>query len=293
MDQQSTDEIRFFDYYSRIGRLRYFAYGMGMFFLIVPVLIVAGMLWAFKMPLLAGLLLIAAYLFMIIMGFVFGVRRLHDLGWSGWWILISGVSLVCSLLNLAGVLSGPLVALVGLAIFIFYLVLLFAPGTQGENRFGSPPPPNSAWVIAGAWSFIIVPFFGGILAAIAIPAYQDYMARSQASEGIQLAGGAEVGVAEYYQQHKSWPDKLESVYAVAAQNPAGRYVDNVSGHSAGSETYGVVSTMKSAGINRNIAGKSLEIWTSDGGNTWNCGPGGMDPLNRKYLPASCRDRDAP
>ncbi|HEV2110957.1 MAG TPA: prepilin-type N-terminal cleavage/methylation domain-containing protein, partial [Gammaproteobacteria bacterium] len=38
----------------------------------------------------------------------------------------------------------------------------------------------------------------GILAAIAIPAYQDYIARSQMSEGIQLAGGGEVGLAEFY-----------------------------------------------------------------------------------------------
>ena len=41
----------------------------------------------------------------------------------------------------------------------------------------------------------------GILAAIAIPAYQDYIARSQMSEGIQLSGGGEVGLAEFYQNN--------------------------------------------------------------------------------------------
>ena len=293
MDQGQTDDIRYFDASSRIGRLRYFAYGMGAFLLVLPVLVVAGVLFGLKMAFLAAALALVAYIFIIIMGFVFGVRRLHDLGWSGWWMLIAGVSLACSLLNIAGVLGGPLVAAVTLGACIFYLVLLFAPGTQGDNRFGPPPPANSGWVIAGAWSFLIVPLFGGILAAIAIPAYQDYIARSQTAEGIQLAGGAEVGVSEYYQQNKAWPGKLENVYPAAAQDPAGRFVESVSGHSTGSLAYGVVSTMKDTGVNRMVAGKSVEIWTSDGGNTWHCGPGSEDPVDPKFLPASCRERDAP
>ena len=48
----------------------------------------------------------------------------------------------------------------------------------------------------------------GILAAIAIPAYQDYIARSQMSEGIQLNGGGEVGLAEFYQNKSAWPTTL-------------------------------------------------------------------------------------
>ncbi|HEU5398646.1 MAG TPA: pilin, partial [Gammaproteobacteria bacterium] len=64
----------------------------------------------------------------------------------------------------------------------------------------------------------------GILAAIAIPAYQDYIARSQMSEGIQLAGGGEVGLAEFYQNNSRWPTSLASVYSTATNTgPAGRY----------------------------------------------------------------------
>ena len=292
MDQQPADDIRFFDASSRIGRLRYFAYGMGVFLLILPVLILAGVLAAFKMFILAGLLGAIAYIFMIAMGIVFGIRRLHDLGQPGWWMLITGVSLVFSILNLAGALTGAIPTLVTLGALVFYLVLLFTPGNQGDNRFGPPPPPNSGWVIAGAWSFLIVPFFVGILAAIAIPAYQDFIARSQASEGIQLAGGAEVGVSEYFQKNKAWPADLATVYSTAGNDPAGRYVATVSGAGNG-ETYGVISTMKSQGVNRMIAGKSLEIWTTDGGNTWHCGPGGADPVDPRYVPASCRETGAP
>ena len=143
----------------------------------------------------------------------------------------------------------------------------------------------------------------GILAAIAIPAYQDYIARSQMSEGIQLAGGGEVGLAEYYQNNSKWPSALASVYSTATNGsvPAGRYVMDVWSGTAGSgSSYAIVSTMKTSNVNKNIAGKVVEIWTLDGGNTWHCGPaksgtGGSiatGPVDQKYLPASCRDTGA-
>src|SRR5579872_4345224 len=56
----------------------------------------------------------------------------------------------------------------------------------------------------------------GILAAIAIPAYQDYIARSQMSEGIELSGGGETGLAEFYQTNSRWPLSLKSVYSTAS-----------------------------------------------------------------------------
>ncbi len=128
----------------------------------------------------------------------------------------------------------------------------------------------------------------GILAAIAIPAYQDYIARSQMSEGIQLDGGGEVGISEYYQNNSKWPAALSSVYSTATSANAGRYVDAVTGVSSGS-SYGIISTMKTSGVNSNIAGKAVEVWTADGGNTWHCGPASSNAVAEKYLPASCRD----
>src|SRR5574337_369999 len=87
----------------------------------------------------------------------------------------------------------------------------------------------------------------GILAAIAIPAYQDYIARSQMSEGIQLAGGGEVGLAEFYQNKSSWPATLESVYSTSTNTgtvAVGRYVTSVMGYFTGtSPTYTIVATM--------------------------------------------------
>ena len=136
----------------------------------------------------------------------------------------------------------------------------------------------------------------GILAAIAIPAYQDYIARSQMSEGIQLAGGGEVGLAEFYQNSSKAPTTLESVYSSSTNSGTagvGRYTTSVLGYSIAGGTYGIVSTMRASGVNKNIASKTVEIWTTDGGNTWHCGPTtALTPVDAKYLPTSCRDTGA-
>ena len=136
----------------------------------------------------------------------------------------------------------------------------------------------------------------GILAAIAIPAYQDYIARSQMSEGIQLAGGGEVGLAEYYQNKSSWPTALVSVYSSATSvGPVGRYVTILTGTAAGATqgTYTIVATMRNSNVNKNILGKNMAIWTGDGGNTWHCGPATTNGVDAKYLPTSCRDPGSP
>ncbi|HSC48186.1 MAG TPA: pilin [Gammaproteobacteria bacterium] len=140
----------------------------------------------------------------------------------------------------------------------------------------------------------------GILAAIAIPAYQDYIARSQMSEGIQLAGGGETGVAEYFQNNSRMPVTLASVYSTSSNHPAGRYVSVITAIQSGaitSGTFGIVAGMKTNGTNKNIATTAIEIWTTDGGNKWYCGPAssagatlaGATSVDPKYLPASCRD----
>lgn len=89
------------------------------------------------------------------------------MGWSGWlWLalLVPFVNVVLSLL------------------------LLFMPGEQSANRFGPPPPPNSTGVKVLAFSWLLFPVFGGILAAIAIPAYQSYIERAQAAQAQSQQG---------------------------------------------------------------------------------------------------------
>lgn len=299
MDQDQATEIKFFDT-TRIGRVRYLAYPWGLVLLLLPVLILAGITFAMHLAAIGVLLFIVSEIFALVMSGVFIVRRLHDFDWSGWWSLVYWALQVWSLsLTFSHLLTNPLAPqplgnyLPTLFIVLFFLVMVLVPGTPAANRFGPMPPPNSTWVVVGAWSLLVIPFLIGILAAIAIPAYQDFLARSQTSEGIRLAGGAEAGVSEYYQSHKSFPSKLEDVYSIAAGQPAGRYIETVTGHSAGAQSYGVVANLKGEGVNPRIAGKSLEIWTTDGGDTWHCGPGGDDPVDPRYLPGSCRETGAP
>jgi type IV pilus assembly protein PilA len=72
----------------------------------------------------------------------------------------------------------------------------------------------------------------GILAAIAIPAYQDYTIRSQVTEGLNLAASVKAEVAEFYAQYGSWPTAIVGTTAgtlghAAGQVPRGKYVEDV------------------------------------------------------------------
>jgi len=66
----------------------------------------------------------------------------------------------------------------------------------------------------------------GILAAIAIPAYQDYTIRSQVTEGLNLAGDLKAGVAEWYAQTGEWPTD-ETDLGTSSASKTGKYVTSV------------------------------------------------------------------
>ncbi|EPI1718145.1 pilin [Neisseria gonorrhoeae] len=96
----------------------------------------------------------------------------------------------------------------------------------------------------------------GILAAVALPAYQDYTARAQVSEAILLAEGQKSAVAGYCPNHGKWPENNAS--AGVASSPTdikGKYVESVT------VAKGVVTAeMKSDGVNKEIQGKKLSLW---------------------------------
>ncbi len=276
MNGEPTTEIRFFHLSSRIGRMRYLAYGLGLTLLMmVPALIGTLVLFIKPLAVLGSLLLFATYVAALVFSIAFMVRRLHDMDASGWWTLL----VLLPLVNL-----------------VFVLVLLFYPGSDGDNRFGPRPPPNSMPVLVAAWCYILIFPIGitGILAAIAIPAYQDFLARSQSLEGIQLASSAEAPVTQYYQDNKAWPTDLSSLYGGAGHSgPLGRYVDTITPATSADGSFGVIVTMKNEGVTHMLAGKSLELWTNDNGATWHCGPASSNPVDARYLTSSCRESDPP
>jgi type IV pilus assembly protein PilA len=66
-----------------------------------------------------------------------------------------------------------------------------------------------------------------ILAAIALSQYQDYVIRSQVSEGSSLADGVKTGVAEYYQNHGNFPSTNSSAGLASTLSISGNYVQGV------------------------------------------------------------------
>ena len=157
-NQEVYYEPKILSWSGRIGRLRYFVYLMSMYFLVGIVVGLASSLMFSSQavqPLFFGLVFIiyiAAFVFLISIA----KRRLNDFNASGWLCLLYIVPVVN---------------------FILLLVLLFMPGDKTSNNYGPmPSKSNSTTLAAAAIASVMVIV---ILAAIAIPAYKDYVKRAQ------------------------------------------------------------------------------------------------------------------
>jgi len=124
----------------------------------------------------------------------------------------------------------------------------------------------------------------GILAALAIPAYQDYIARSQASEGVELMSGGKTPMAEFYADKGRWPTAAESVMG----NTHGKYTNSIAmseGSTLTPDNMTLTATYNSVDVSNKIAGNTVLLRTTDGGKIWKCSAGNIDPV---YLPGACK-----
>ncbi len=152
---EQYSKVKIFSVAGRLGRMRYIAYSIGYSMLIAIAFGGAGGLLSAAAPhartplVLLGNLLSMAFIIMLT------IQRAHDFNTTGWLAIL---------------------AIIPLVNFLFW----FIPGSPGENRFGHRTPPNGTGVVVAA---LIVPFVAvaGIIAAIAIPAYQQYEHRAQAA----------------------------------------------------------------------------------------------------------------
>ena len=142
----------------RIGRLRYLAYTFG---LAMACMMIAGILMAALAAISPKLMALGmiAYIPALAVSFIMSIRRLNDMGQPGWLSLLS----IIPLLN-----------------FFFGLWLMFGSGDEGSNKYGLPPTKNSSGVVAAACIIPMV-MVVGILAAVAIPAYQSYVIKAKAA----------------------------------------------------------------------------------------------------------------
>ena len=146
---EEYQEVKVFATAGRIGRVRYIAYGMGIYFLFS----ILGVLLGFAIGQ-AGMWV--AMIGTLVVGFMLTIQRCHDFNTTGWLSLLMLIPLV-------------------------NLIFWFIPGTDGSNDYGAKTPPNGVGVIIAA---LIIPIVAvvGILAAIALPAYQQYQTKAKAAQ---------------------------------------------------------------------------------------------------------------
>jgi len=123
----------------------------------------------------------------------------------------------------------------------------------------------------------------GILAAIAIPAYQDYTIRAQVSEGINLASGAKAAIAEYFMDTGALPSSNAAAGLENEANITGNYVSEVLVQAGGI----VQVTYAGPRVNSQISGQTLTLTpaTNAGSVEWLCEAG---TLADKHVPSACR-----
>ncbi len=132
----------------------------------------------------------------------------------------------------------------------------------------------------------------GILAAIALPAYQDYMIRAKVSEAVLAASSGRTAVAETYSQKNTMQ---LSAASMGVQDQSSKYVSKVD-YAGTSQSTGeiTVTTSTDTGVGLGAAtNKTLILRATDnaagtgtGAVAWSCGKGTIDA---KYLPSSCKD----
>jgi type IV pilus assembly protein PilA len=143
----------------------------------------------------------------------------------------------------------------------------------------------------------------GILAAIAIPAYQDYTVRAQVTEGLNIAGAAKAAVSESYATNGTWPgNNTTAGLDATVTNISGKYVASVT------VTNGTIAILYGNNVNGAINGQILGLQpgiSPNGDVVWRCGEAPSptvfgQPANAsvdsattttllgKYLPSSCR-----
>lgn len=267
-------EVKIFSAAGRLGRLRYIGYGMGMWLVLS---LVVGVVAAIAGTDAAGMLTLVGYLVIFVVSVMLTIQRSHDFDTSGWLSLLMFVPLV-------------------------NLIFWFIPGSPGENRFGKRPPPNTVGVVLLACILPFV-FVVGILAAIAIPAYQDYTIRAQVSEGLNMATETKGAVQDAFRRTRSAPvDRLAAGLSAAPADSSGKYVASVD------IADGTILVTYGENANAMIAGRMLALQPyvlDDDTVVWRCAHGSIPSggvamergapasadvtdIEMKYLPSACR-----
>ena len=122
----------------------------------------------------------------------------------------------------------------------------------------------------------------GVLAAVAIPSYQDYTARAQITEAMILATGVKTPLAEWLSSKGAYPSNIASITDLSS----GKYVQSIELDGTPMHDIIIKVKMKSTGVNAAISGGILAI-TSTNASQWACG-GTPTDIPSRYLPTACK-----
>jgi type IV pilus assembly protein PilA len=139
----------------------------------------------------------------------------------------------------------------------------------------------------------------GILAAVALPAYQDYTKRAKMSEVVLAASACRTTITEIYQSAASGGTPTANQWGCEASTATSKYVAKIA-----TDADGLVTVTTQGFGDTNIDGMTVQLapysdaagttamsHTTDVGKAvavWKCGPGATSPVPAKFLPGSCR-----
>ena len=136
----------------------------------------------------------------------------------------------------------------------------------------------------------------GILAAMALPAYQDYVKRAHISEGLVLSAGAKMAILEYFSSNNTFPksdsedNKCDS--ATDCNTLVGLdSIENISGNAVDSLAVGnngVITITYNSKVDESNNLLTLTPTNAGGSITWACASAASNGVNARYLPSRCR-----
>ncbi len=218
----------------------------------------------------------------------FGLLALGGMLLLGYWVLY-----LTAYFSMAGSLRRNLpayglpVAIGGVTLFFFNMYYL-----QGQlswvarcKNTGQITPPASQRIF---WVLLIGPVgIISILAAIAIPAYQDYLVRAQIAASTPLTDNAKIAVVEYYYRTNRLPTDNQSAGLDASTHLSGKYVSSI--EVADGKIIVAFNTSSASPALRNDVLVITPYRDSNGRIGWRCADSGTT-VPAKYLPLACRQQ---
>lgn len=128
----------------------------------------------------------------------------------------------------------------------------------------------------------------GILAAIAVPAYQNHIGRAQVTEALVLSSRFKMEISSTYGQIAACPTLTELGVSTGSLN--GKYVNTIAVVTKTGSLCSIEFTFKNIGVNNNIAGKHINLsmltyTAGNGSSEWACS---SNDIPQQFMPNSCK-----